>query len=198
MRRASPHDHFDPRPQRHRRSPMNSSTPAIKTSRTRGCCTSTSATRWSMPARSSATTPAASSRPTANCPKNISAPASISSSSPIPLEAHRGPDSAVAYLYPQINQRPGHRRPRQRKLGLGLAIRYNTNEFPRCGNWQHWGPHEYVTALEPMNGGVEGRDKDRANGWLDTLAAGARKSYRYEIEVMTERSGLDGLLALNG
>jgi hypothetical protein len=49
-----------------------------------------------------------------------------------------------------------------------------------------------------MNGGVEGRDKDRANGWLDTLKAGGRKRYQYEIEVMTERSELDELRALNG
>jgi len=39
-----------------------------------------------------------------------------------------------------------------RRLGIGLAIRYSTREFPRCGNWQHYGPGEYVTALEPMNG----------------------------------------------
>ena len=51
-------------------------------------------------------------------------------------------------------------------------------------NWQHLGPGEYVAALEPANGGVEGRDKDRAKGWLDTLPAGGKKSYRYEFEVV--------------
>jgi hypothetical protein len=118
---------------------------------------------------------------------------------PGPLQVHRGPESTVAYLYPRAKS--GGRATValvNQTLGLGLAIRYSTKEFPRCGNWQHWGPHEYVAALEPMNGGVEGRDKDRANGWLDTLPAGGRKAYRYEIEVLTNRAELDALRALNG
>jgi hypothetical protein len=49
-----------------------------------------------------------------------------------------------------------------------------------------------------MNGGVEGRDKDRANRWLDTLPAGGRKTYRYEIEVLTDRGDLEPLRVLNG
>ena len=87
---------------------------------------------------------------------------------------------------------------KQIRRGCSLvAIHYSTREFPRCGNWQHWGLHEYVTALEPMNGGVEGRDKDRARGWLDTLKAGGKKTYRYEIEVVTEREGINALRDLN-
>jgi hypothetical protein len=116
---------------------------------------------------------------------------------PDPLEAHRGSDSFVAYVYPKAKSGRATVGIVNRKLGLGLAIRYNTKEFPRCGNWQHWGPGEYVAALEPMNGGVEGRDKDRANGWLDTLKAGGKKAYRYEIEVLTDRADLDALRMLN-
>lgn len=119
---------------------------------------------------------------------------------PGPMDAHRGPDSFVAYLYPKPTDRSGRTTVAivNRKLALGVALHYNTKEFPRCGNWQHWGPREYVCALEPANGGVEGRDKDRENGWLDTLPAGGRKSYRYEIEVVTGRAGVDALRALNG
>ena len=82
-------------------------------------------------------------------------------------------------------------------LGLGLAIRYNTREFSRCINWQHWGPGEYVTALEPVNGTVQGRAKDREQGLLDEIAAGGRKTYRYRIEAIADRDGLDALRALN-
>jgi hypothetical protein len=116
---------------------------------------------------------------------------------PPPLEAHRGSESVVAYLYPKAKNNLATVGIVNRKLGLGLAVRYNTKEFPRCGNWQHWGPREYVTAIEPMNGGVEGRDKDRANRWLDTLKAGGKKSYHYEIEVLTQKPALDALRALN-
>jgi hypothetical protein len=118
---------------------------------------------------------------------------------PEPLEQHHGPNSFVAYLYPNAKDRAGNTTVGvvNKKLGLGLAIHYNTKQFPRCANWQHWGKHEYVCALEPANGGVEGRDKDRQRGWLDTLPAGGRKEYQYRIEVATEKEGLDALLALN-
>lgn len=117
---------------------------------------------------------------------------------PAPLAEHRGPNSFVAYLYPRAGNDGraivGVINP---KLGIGLAIRYSTKEFPRCTNWQHWGQHEYVCALEPSNGGVEGRDKDRARGWLDTLPAGGRKSYGYRIEVVGD-AGMKELAVLNG
>ena len=116
---------------------------------------------------------------------------------PGPLEAHRGSDSVVAYLYPKPKNGIATVGVINRKLGIGVAIHYNPKQFPRCGNWQHFGPREYVTALEPMNGGVEGRDKDRANGWLDTLKPNARKTYQYQIEVLSDRAGLDNLRQLN-
>jgi hypothetical protein len=105
-----------------------------------------------------------------------------------PREDRRGNASVVGYLYPRASAdgkvTVGIVNPR---LGFGVAIRYDAREFPRLVNWQHLGPGEYVTALEPSNGGVEGRDKDRARGWLDTLKAGGKKVYRYELEVVGGR-----------
>jgi hypothetical protein len=118
---------------------------------------------------------------------------------PAPLESHRGFTEAVAFLYPRARGRD--RRATvgvvNAKLGLGLAIRYSTREFPRCVNWQHWGPGEYITALEPANGTPAGRASDRQRGLLDEIPAGGRKVYRYRIEAVTSREGLDELLALN-
>jgi hypothetical protein len=118
---------------------------------------------------------------------------------PAPLEEHRGFTEAVAYLYPRSSGKNGQVTVGvvNRKLGLGLAIRYSTREFPRCINWQHWGPGEYVTALEPVNGTVAGRAKDREQGLLDEIAAGGTKRYRYRIEAVTQREGFEELLALN-
>jgi hypothetical protein len=117
---------------------------------------------------------------------------------PNPLEAHRGSVEAVAYLYPKA-QRDGRTTVGivNRKLGIGLAIDYSTREFGRCVNWQHWGPGEYVTALEPSNGSVEGRAKDRAEGTLDSIEPGGTKSYRYSIRIVNDREGIDALRALN-
>jgi len=119
---------------------------------------------------------------------------------PGPLEAHRGFNESVAYLFPRATDRAGNTTVGlvNRKLSIGVAIRYSTKEFPRCVNWQHWGPGEYVTALEPANGTVRGRWVDREEGLLDTIPAGGRKVYRYRIEVVSGRDGVESLRSLNG
>lgn len=84
-----------------------------------------------------------------------------------------------------------------RSLGLGAAVHYNTKQFPRCANWQHFGPGEYVTALEPMNGTIDGRWRDRENNQLDFLEPGAVRRYRYRIEIATDPAEIEALRALN-
>ena len=118
---------------------------------------------------------------------------------PGPLDAHRGFNESVAYLYPRATDRSGRTTVGivNRKLGVGVAIRYSTKEFPRCVNWQHWGPGEYVTALEPANGTVRGRWVDREEGILDTIPAGGRKTYRYTIEAVSGREAIEELRSLN-
>jgi hypothetical protein len=83
------------------------------------------------------------------------------------------------------------------KIPLAVSIGYNVKDFPRCANWQHWGKYEYVGALEPSTGSVEGRDKDRARGLLGTLKSGERKTYRYMIDAITDKETVDALLAVN-
>lgn len=118
---------------------------------------------------------------------------------PGPLDSHRGFNESVAYLYPRATDRSGRTTVGivNRRLGVGVAIRYSTREFPRCVNWQHWGPGEYVTALEPANGTVRGRWVDRKEGILDTIPPGGRKTYRYAIEALTSRDNLEALRAMN-
>jgi len=118
---------------------------------------------------------------------------------PGPQENQRGSDSAVGYLFPKPTDRAGKTTVAivNRKLSLGVAIHYSTKEFPRCANWQHFGPREYVTALEPMNGTVDGRARDRERGLLDRIEAGGSKVYRYQLEVVTDRTRIDALRTLN-
>lgn len=118
---------------------------------------------------------------------------------PGPMKSQFGINQYFGYLYPRPIDRSGRTTVAivNRRLGAAVAIHYNTKQFPRCGNWQHWGFNEYVTALEPMNSGVEGRHVDRARGWLDTLKIGQRKRYEYQIELVTGRDRLDSLRRLN-
>lgn len=117
---------------------------------------------------------------------------------PAPLPSHAGENSFVGYIYPKAD-RDGTAAVgiANRALGLGVVVRYNTGEFSRCANWQHWGKGEYVCALEPSTGSVEGRDKDRPRGLLATLKAGERKTYGYSIQVIADRAGLAALRSLN-
>jgi hypothetical protein len=74
-----------------------------------------------------------------------------------------GPE-VVAYIYPKAG--PDGRATVgifNKKLPLRLTFDNSTEQFPRCGNWQRCAEHEYVAALEPMNGTVDGRDQDRAS-----------------------------------
>ncbi|MBN1489369.1 MAG: DUF4432 family protein [Phycisphaerae bacterium] len=118
---------------------------------------------------------------------------------PKPQEAHRGSGEVFTYVDPKagsggrvvcgvVNQ--------ARKFGV--MIEFSKREFPRLGNWQHWGPEgAYVGALEPMTGGVEGRDIDRARGWLRNLDPGETCDYRYAITATNKPADLRRILSLN-
>jgi hypothetical protein len=116
-----------------------------------------------------------------------------------PQESHRGSNSAVGYLFPEPTDSAGNTTVAlvNAKLSLGVAIHYNTRQFPRCANWQHFGPREYVTALEPMNGTVDGRAKDRQRGSLDKIDAYGTKTYQYQLEVVTNPKRIEEMRAIS-
>lgn len=118
---------------------------------------------------------------------------------PPPLKAHRGKTEVFGYLFPRPIDRQGRAMVGivNRKLGIGVAIHYSTREFGRCGSWQHFGPGEYVAALEPMNGTVEKRNYDRERGLLDHIPPRGTKTYRYSIEVLSSQAQLAAMQKLN-
>jgi hypothetical protein len=116
-----------------------------------------------------------------------------------PLTEHKGGGEVFAYIDP-VAPRNGQVLcgvvNRRRKIAL--SIRFNKREFPRLGNWQHWGPRgAFVGALEPMTAGVEGRHIDRRRGWLISLRPGQQKRFAYEIAATTDKADMQALLALN-
>ena len=79
-----------------------------------------------------------------------------------------------------------------------MKVEFNKNEFPRLGNWQHWGPGgEYVGALEPMTGGVEGRHVDRKRGWLNHLEPGQTREYTTVLTATNDADEIGKLIELN-
>jgi hypothetical protein len=103
---------------------------------------------------------------------------------PAPLPDHAGTGAAVCYVQPRAGE-DGRTTCGviNRRLGLKFSLSYYTKEFPRLGCWQHWGEGDYVCALEPMNGTVDGRDQDRARGLMDQLKPGESRQYVYTLAV---------------
>jgi len=79
--------------------------------------------------------------------------------------------------------------------GLGAYLKYRQAELPRFIQWKMVGAGTYVTGLEPANGGVEGRDKDRASGTLRFLEPGEQREYVLEIGVLASNTEIDALAA---
>ncbi len=71
-----------------------------------------------------------------------------------------------------------------RKLDLGVAIRFPKKQLPWFTNWQHWGKGEYVLGLEPGTNPVIGQSKTREQNQLIQIAPGETMSYDVEIEVI--------------
>lgn len=118
---------------------------------------------------------------------------------PKPLEKHRGTGEGFAFVEPLADAKGNVLvGVVNRKRGFGVKIEYNRKEFPRLGNWQHWGPDgSYTGALEPMTAGVQGRPKDQAQGWVRTLKPGATQKLGCTITATADKGDLGALLSLN-
>ena len=71
-------------------------------------------------------------------------------------------------------------------LALAVVMRYKKRQLPALANWQHWGPGEYVTGLEPGTNPPIGQGKARELGKLLHLDPGKSRTYDLEIRVLTE------------
>lgn len=118
---------------------------------------------------------------------------------PKPLESHRGTGEVFTYIDPQadsdgvvtagvVNS----------KRGYGVQVSFPKKDYPRLGNWQHWGPGgSYTGALEPMTAGVEGRPLDQQRGWVRVLQPGETLELHCAIRATSDTKVLERLLKLN-
>jgi galactose mutarotase-like enzyme len=72
-------------------------------------------------------------------------------------------------------------RVRNERLGLEVAVRWDTTTMPRLWQWVHPAPGLGVLGLEPANCSVLGRAHDLAEGRLPVLAPGEERISRLEI-----------------
>jgi hypothetical protein len=72
-----------------------------------------------------------------------------------------------------------------RRIGLAVSVRYKKRQLPCLANWQHWGPGEYVTALEPGTNPPIGQSGARRQKRLLHIQPGKNRTYELEIGVLT-------------
>jgi len=68
--------------------------------------------------------------------------------------------------------------------GMAVYVKYRKSELPRFIQWKMMGEGTYVVGMEPANGLVMGRDKDRRWGTLQHLKPQETREFNIEIGVL--------------
>lgn len=103
---------------------------------------------------------------------------------PAPLDAHRGSGEAVAYFdVPEAKDGWCESGIFNEKIGIGVSIKFNKKELPWLTNWQHWGPGEYITGIEPCTNPPIGQATARKRKELIFIEPGETKKYTLRLEV---------------
>ncbi|MBM4143654.1 MAG: DUF4432 family protein [Lentisphaerae bacterium] len=103
---------------------------------------------------------------------------------PAPLPQHRGTGEACGFVTPEPETdgwcRAGVRNER---LGLTAQVAFRKEQLPCLANWQHWGPGEYVTGIEPGTNFPIGQKGAAGEGTLIMLAPGEARTYELVFTV---------------
>jgi len=84
------------------------------------------------------------------------------------------------------------------KHNLALALHYQKKQLPCLANWQHWGPGEYVTGLEPGTNFPIGRNQAKKDGTLQHLGPGKSKTYEMAFEILTDPKQIKAFVRKSG
>lgn len=75
-----------------------------------------------------------------------------------------------------------------RKLGIGVYVKYNPEQLPYMSQWKVMDTDEYVFGIEPSTWTVFGRNEARKRNELIYLKPGEKKEIEFEIGVVEERN----------
>ena len=117
---------------------------------------------------------------------------------PKPLESHKAGGESCAFI-DAATDRNGFCNIGlyNKKLGCAITMKYKKKQLPCLTNWQHWGPGEYVTALEPGTNFPVGQSVARKNKNLMYLGAGQSKTYDLEIKVLADEKQIKDFVKMN-
>jgi hypothetical protein len=102
---------------------------------------------------------------------------------PAPMDKHCAGGEGCGFIRP-VAEADGKARTgvRNDALGLTLTIEFDPRQLPHLANWQHWGPGEYVTGLEPGTNPPVGQGGARAANELIILEPGETRDYELVIK----------------
>lgn len=109
-----------------------------------------------------------------------------------PLDAHKGGGEEAVFVDIEAN-REGicqcgiH----NEALELAFIVSFPKKQLPWMTNWQHWGPGEYVTGLEPGTHPPIGQKKARQEGTLLFIQPGETLSYEMTLEVVSQKENIE-------
>jgi hypothetical protein len=111
---------------------------------------------------------------------------------PAPLEEHRGRGEEVAMIDITADASGWSTCGLYNNdLKLAMSLRFKKDQLPWLMNWQHWGPGEYVTGLEPATNQLIGQTKARERKELIFLQPGESRTYDLEVNVFDDQEKID-------
>jgi hypothetical protein len=109
-----------------------------------------------------------------------------------PLDSHKGFGEACGFIDIDADKDGMcHAGLVNNKLPLAVAMKFAKQQLPALTNWQHWGPGEYVCALEPGTNPPIGQNKARQQNELIYIEPGEKKIYELEISVLTDKQRME-------
>ena len=84
-----------------------------------------------------------------------------------------------------------------RKLQIGLFVRFRLRELPRFIQWKMTGEGTYVLGLEPANCWTQGRIKERERGTLQFLDPGERREFFLQIGILEGEASMNQFIQQN-
>ena len=113
-----------------------------------------------------------------------------------PLQSHQGAGESCGFINVQPNS-DGlcHVGLVNNKLNLALTMTYPKQQLHALTNWQHWGPSEYVCALEPGTNPPIGQKKAKALSALIMLGPGEKRNYALNFQVLSCSDSIQTFMA---
>jgi hypothetical protein len=115
-----------------------------------------------------------------------------------PMEEHRGTGESVAAFDIHADSNGEcvcgiH----NEVLELAVTLTFKKTELPWLTNWQHWGPGEYVTGIEPGTHPPVGQARARRENNLIFIQPGESRSYNVKLAVLNDTSSISNFLKNN-